>query len=95
VDTITHHISPETVVADLGCGPGNPLPYLKDAKKVYAVDKLGNMLIQARAANSQPNVEFVQAGFADLALPEPVDLAVAVSSMLPASSRRLTPVPLW
>lgn len=85
VETITRHIGPETVVADLGCGPGNLLPYLKDAKKVYAVDKSENMLVQARERNQQPNVEFVLSGFADLPLPEPVDLAVAISSLLPAS----------
>lgn len=85
IERILHHVGPDTVVADLGCGPGNLLPYLKDAKKVYAVDKSANMLAQAQERNQQPNVEFVQAGFADLALPEPVDLAVAVSSLLPTS----------
>lgn len=85
VDAITRHIGPDTVVADLGTGTGNLLPYLKGAKKVYAVDKSENMLAQARMKNPQANVEFVQAGFAELSLPEPVDLAVAVSSVLPAS----------
>ncbi len=85
VETIIRHIGPDTVVADLGCGTGNLLPYLKGAKKVYAVDKAENILAQARKKNSQPNVQFVQSGFAELALPEPVDLAVAVSSVLPAS----------
>lgn len=85
VETITRHIGPDTVVADLGTGTGNLLPYLKRAKKVYAVDKAENMLAKARQANSQPNVEFVCSGFANLSLPEPLDLAVAVSSLLPAS----------
>jgi SAM-dependent methyltransferase len=85
VEAITRRIGSETVVADLGTGTGNLLPYLKAAKKVYAVDRSENMLTQARATNSQPNVEFVQAGFTDLSLPEPVDLAVAVSSLLPES----------
>lgn len=85
VERIIRHIGPDTVVADLGTGPGKLLPYLKGAKKVYAVDKAANMLAQARQNNSQPNVEFVQSNFADLSLPEPVDLAVAVSSLLPAS----------
>jgi SAM-dependent methyltransferase len=90
VETITRHIGPETVVADLGTGTGNLLPYLKAAKKVYAVDKSENMLSQARAAHSQPNVEFVLAGFADLSLSEPVDLAIAVSSLLPTSFTNFT-----
>lgn len=85
IERILRHVGPDTVVADLGCGPGKLLPYLKDAKKVYAVDKSANMLAQARDACGQANVEFVQAGFGDLALPESVDLAVAVSSVLPAS----------
>lgn len=85
LETITCHISPNSVVADLGTGPGNLLPYLKDAKKVYAVDKSGNMLTQASERHKLPNVEFVQSGFAELALPEPVDLAIAISSVLPAS----------
>lgn len=85
VETITRHIGPDTVVADLGTSTGNLLPYLKGAKKVYAVDKAVNMLAKARQANSQPNVEFVCSGFANLSLPEPLELAVAVSSLLPAS----------
>ncbi len=55
VEAITRHIVPETVVTDPGTGTGNLLPYLKAAKKVYAVDKSENMLAQARAANSQTN----------------------------------------
>lgn len=85
VEAITRHIDPDTVVADLGTGTGNLLPYLKGAKKVYAVDKSENMLGKAMEKYSQPHVEFVQSSFADLSLPEPVDLAVAVSSVLPAS----------
>lgn len=85
MEAITRHIGPGTVVADLGTGTGNLLPYLRGAKKVYAIDKSENMLAQARQRNGQPNVEFVQSGFAELALPEPVDPAVAISSVLPAS----------
>ncbi|MBI5900697.1 MAG: class I SAM-dependent methyltransferase [Rhodocyclales bacterium] len=85
IERILRHVGPDTVVADLGCGPGKLLPYLKDAKKVYAVDKSANMLAKARNVCGQANVEFIEASFADLALPELVDLAVAVSSVLPAS----------
>lgn len=85
VERILRHVGPDTVVADLGTGTGNLLPYLKGAKRVYAVDKSENMLTKARQNNSQLNVEFIHAGFAELVLPEPIDLAVAVSSVLPAS----------
>jgi len=85
VEAITRHIGPETVVADLGTGTGNLLPYLKAAKKVYAVDKSENMLAQARAANSQPNVEFVCVDIRELELPAPVDLIVALNALWPTS----------
>jgi hypothetical protein len=43
-DRIWRHVGPDTVVADLGSGTGNLLPYLKGAKKVDAVDKSEDML---------------------------------------------------
>lgn len=85
VDTITRHIGPDTVVADLGTGTGNLLPYLKGAKKVYAVDKAENMLAQASQQISQPNVEFVCADIRELELPVPADLIVALNALWPAS----------
>lgn len=85
VETITRHIGPDTVVADLGTGTGNLLPYLKDAKKVYAVDKSENMLAQARQRNYQPNVEFVCADIRELKLPVPAGLIVALNALWPTS----------
>lgn len=85
VDAITRHIGPETVVADLGTGTGNLLPYLKGAKKVYAVDKSENMLNQAKEKNKQPNVEFVCTDIRELELPVPADLIVALNALWPTS----------
>jgi len=85
VETITRHIGPDTVVADLGTGMGNLLPYLKGAKKVYAVDKSENMLTKARQSNNQPNVEFACADIRELELPVPTDLIVALNALWPAS----------
>jgi ubiquinone/menaquinone biosynthesis C-methylase UbiE len=85
VESITRHIGPDTVVADLGTGIGNLLPYLKGAKKVYAVDKAENMLSKARQKSNQPNVEFVCADIRELELPAPVDLVVALNALWPTS----------
>ena len=73
------------VVADLGCGIGPLLPFLaRHYQRVYAVDFAAGMLKRAREkAVACPNVRFVQAPFTDLtALPEPVDVAVAVNSLV-------------
>jgi ubiquinone/menaquinone biosynthesis C-methylase UbiE len=85
VETITRHIGSETVVADLGTGTGNLLPYLKHAKKVYAVDKAENMIAKARQTNHPPNVEFIRADIRELTLPNNADLVVALNSLWPAS----------
>lgn len=85
IEHIQRHIGPDTVVADLGCGPGNLLPFLKDAKKVYAVDKSENMLAQARERQPLPNVEFVRADIRTLDLPEPADVVVALNALWPTS----------
>ncbi len=82
---ITRQITPDSVVADLGTGTGNLLPWLKDAHKVYAVDKSQNMLNMAREAHNLPNVEFIKSSMEGLLLPEKVDLAISISSLLPTS----------
>ena len=73
------------VVADFGCGIGPLLPFLSQHfKTVYAVDFAEGMLDRARAkAEDCPNVTFIQSAFTNLqALPAPVDVAVAVNSLV-------------
>lgn len=73
------------VVADLGCGIGPLLPFLACwFKTVYAVDFAEGMLERARErARDCSNVCFHQVSFLDLrALPETVDVAVAVNSLV-------------
>jgi SAM-dependent methyltransferase len=75
----------ERVVADLGCGIGPLLPFLaKYFKTVHAIDFAEGMLERARAhAADWPNVQFHQASFTDLSvLPAPLDVAVAVNSLV-------------
>jgi SAM-dependent methyltransferase len=73
------------VVADFGCGIGPLLPFLaRHFKTVYAVDFAEGMLERARArVKNCAIVRFHQASFLDLhAFPEPVDVAVAVNSLV-------------
>jgi ubiquinone/menaquinone biosynthesis C-methylase UbiE len=73
------------VVADFGCGIGPLLPFLSGHfKTVYAVDFAQGMLERASEhARACKNVRYLQASFTDLrALPEPVDVAVAVNSLV-------------
>src|SRR5438132_1386737 len=73
------------VVADLGCGIGPLLPFLaQHFKTVYAIDFAEGMLERARErVKDCTNVHFHQASFTDLrTLPEPVDVAVAVNSLV-------------
>ena len=73
------------VVADFGCGIGPLLPFLSPHyKTVYAIDFASGMLERAREqAKACANVRYVQASFKNLqALPEPVDVAVAVNSLV-------------
>ncbi len=73
------------VVADLGCGIGPLLPFLAPRfKTVHAVDFAEGMLARARErVQGCANVSFHQASFLDLgALAEPMDVAVAVNSLV-------------
>jgi ubiquinone/menaquinone biosynthesis C-methylase UbiE len=73
------------VVADCGCGIGPLLPFLSEQfKTVYAIDFAEGMLERARErVKDRSNIHFHQASFLDLSgLPEPVDIAVAVNSLV-------------
>lgn len=78
-------------VADLGCGIGPLLPLLAEQyRTVYAVDFAPGMLERARtAAEGHGNVVFVEASLTALELPEPVDVAVAVNSLVMPDVRDL------
>jgi len=72
-------------IVDLGCGIGPLLPFLaRHYKTVYAVDFAEGMLKRARErVKDRANVLFVRAAFDDLhQMPEPVDVVVAVNSMV-------------
>jgi SAM-dependent methyltransferase len=79
------------VVADLGCGIGPLLPLLAEHyRKVFAVDFAPGMLQRAReAAAAHANVVFIEASLAALELPEAVDVAVAVNSLVMPDVRDL------
>lgn len=73
------------VIADLGCGIGPLLPFLAPRfKTVHAVDFAEGMLERARQrAQDHGNVFFHRANFLDLSVvPAPVDVAVAVNSLV-------------
>ncbi|MCP4597184.1 class I SAM-dependent methyltransferase [Neptuniibacter sp.] len=77
-------VGSDSVIADLGTGTGNLLPYLHQAKQVFAVDKSLNMLEQARKKHFElENVEFIQSSIHEFSAPTKLDLAIAVSSLLP------------
>jgi SAM-dependent methyltransferase len=75
----------QKVVADLGCGIGPLLPFLaRHFKTVHAVDFAPGMLERARErVKDCGNVRFHRASFLDLSeLPGPIDVAVAVNSLV-------------
>jgi SAM-dependent methyltransferase len=79
------------IVADLGCGIGPLLPLLaKHYRTVYAVDFAKGMLKRAQeTAAGRENVAFIHTNLTELALPEAVDVAVAVNSLVMPDVRDL------
>lgn len=75
-------VKPGDVVLDLGCGSGifSLIAARSGCRKVYAVDRSGAMIEQARETARRNGldgrIEFVRAPFADLELPEKVDVIV-------------------
>jgi len=77
--------SKRRIVADLGCGIGDLLPYLAQRfKNVYAVDFSSKMLETAAGRNSEhENILFVQADLRELTkFGLKLDVAVSVNSIL-------------
>jgi len=71
--------------ADLGCGIGPLLPFLAaHFRQVLAVDFAEGMLSRARErCTALPNITFFRRALTDLrGLPRPVDVAVAVNSLV-------------
>jgi protein arginine N-methyltransferase 1 len=81
-EAIEAGVRPGDVVLDLGCGSGilSLMAARSGCRKVYAVDRSRAMIEQAREAARRngldARIEFVRARFADLELPEKVDVIV-------------------
>lgn len=72
-----------TEVIDFGCGNGGAIPYLQDFKFVYEVDFSKNMLQCAQQQYAKlKNIAFIQGNLMSLKL-NPVELILAVSSVMP------------
>jgi SAM-dependent methyltransferase len=84
VKKVLHRLRGRDAVADLGCGIGPLLPFLsRRYKAVYAVDFAEGMLKRAKQrVRGAANVNFVRASLTDLCDVPPVDVAVAVNSLL-------------
>jgi len=76
--------SDHTTVADLGCGIGPLLPFLSQHfRSVLAIDFAEGMLRRARAhCAGLSNISFLRRGLTDLDGCGPVDVAVAVNSLV-------------
>lgn len=69
-------------VADFGCGSGNSFKYLKEFKKIYAVDFSSNMLNMAKEKSLKKFI-LIEEDISTVKLKEKVDLALAISSIVP------------
>jgi len=72
----------DKLIADFGCGAGSSFKYIKDFKKVYAVDFSKNMLEKAEK-NSYEDFVLIEDDIKRVKLPEKVDIILAVSSVMP------------
>lgn len=77
-------IAQKNIVADLGTGRGDFLPFLsKNFKFVYALDFSENMLDAAKARNKWKNIKFIRHDIRQLSkLGLKLDVAVAINSIL-------------
>ncbi len=70
-------------IGDFGCGVGNAIPYLKDFKKIYEIDFSQNMLKLAEKKYSKnKNIEFIKGDNKTTKI-NPIDIILAVSSVMP------------
>ena len=77
-------LTPVTVAADLGCGPGFFLDALAGVPALYAVDWSAAMLDRARE-DAPAGTVFLEQDLRDLALPQPADLAICLNALMPES----------
>ena len=76
----------ELTVADIGCGPGNFLPFLSQQfKQVIALDYSDTLLQKAKENNAQlTNIEYKSEDMQDLSsIYNKLDIAISVNSILP------------
>ena len=71
-------------VADLGCGNGKALPYLKHFKKIYLVDYSRNML---NKISSEKDITIINENSKKVKLPEKVDYILAINSVFPENDK--------
>ena len=75
-------VTPYSIV-DLGCGPGQLTPVLKDRwphTRIVGVDSSAEMIEAARRRDDGPSVSYEQADIADWAPVAPVDLIISNST---------------
>jgi trans-aconitate methyltransferase len=77
-----------SIVADLGCGPGQAFPYLTISRSIFAVDSSSDLLTQASQVADKQRLEqisFLEADLSTYQLPEQVDLSLMSASFFPNS----------
>ncbi len=72
------------VVADFGCGFGNSFKYLKEFKRVYAVDYSKNMLENAKKKVTGNEI-LIHERIEKIEFDEKADISFAISSIIPNS----------
>lgn len=76
------------IIADFGSGNGNSFKYLKDFKKVIAVDFSKNMLKKAIDKSKEinlKNINFIHSPLDKIKLDEKVDIIIAANSIFPSN----------
>lgn len=81
----------ELIVADIGCGTGNSFEYIKDFKKIYAIDFSENMIEKAKKKAEELKLKNIEFSVKDilnenLELSKKCDLILAISSIFPKNN---------